>query len=73
MKRRLAEVVYNGLDKDQRIDCLEAIRKAANPPGYTVLDIDSLAKGKRSAHEDALNCTEKREAGKFVDLGKIEF
>lgn len=67
-KRQVYNVVYNGLDKETRIDCLAQIRQMQNPTGYTVLDIDGLAKSTRSTKEDAKNCKEPRTPGKFVRI-----
>lgn len=73
MRRRVHEVIYNGLDKKERIDCLAQIRKIQNPSGSTCLDIEGLCKGRRSTKDDVAAVKEKRVPGKFVRIGKIDF
>lgn len=73
MGRQISYISYSGLDKDKRIDCLAAIRKAENPPGSTVLDTENLCKINRSTHEDAISCDKQLEPRKFADIGEIEF
>lgn len=73
MGRQVYNVVYNGLDKETRIDCLAQIRRAQNLPGSTVLDIDGLCKGSRNTRKDADAVKEPRVPGKFVKIGKIDF
>lgn len=68
MSRQIYNCIYNGLDKETRIDCLAQIRKAQNPTGSTVLDIDGLCKSTRSTKEDAKKVAEKRIPGKFVRI-----
>lgn len=71
--RQVYNVSYNGLDKEERIDCLVRIRRTQNPSGSTCLDIEDLRKGSRSAKEDADRVLHSREPGKFVRIEKIDF
>lgn len=69
MERQVYNKSYNGIDKENRIDCLAEIREAQNPSGHTVLDIEGLRKGSRSTREDANRPgLPPREPGKFVKL-----
>lgn len=69
MERQVYNVTYNGIDKENRIDCLAQIRREQNPSGHTTLDIEGLRKGSRSTREDANRPgLPPREKGKFVKL-----
>lgn len=73
MARQIYHIAYNGLDSEDKIDCLAQIRRNQNPPGSTCLDVEGLCKSKRSTREDAQADGEPLEPGHFVKVGKIEF
>lgn len=73
MARQRYNISYNGLDKEERIDCLAQIRRIQNPPGSTCLDVEGLCKSNRSTSKDAQASKKHRIPGQFVEIGKIEF